>query len=153
MTARFTRRAGLVAGAAFVATASVTGAGGLNQPVAPAYTGDCVNGGTTASDALWAGLPLLTRAGDTFGGRVAASLLSSLGLSELIARDAQQYESIALDLARAPQRLAEIRQQLVDARTRSALFDTRGFVRDFEDVLQAMMQRERAGLKPADFGP
>ena len=113
----------------------------------------CVNGGTTASDALWAGLPLLTRAGDTFGGRVAASLLSSLGLSELIARDAQQYESIALDLARAPQRLAQIRQQLVAARTRSALFDTRGFVRDFEDVLQAMMQRERAGLKPADFGP
>ena len=111
----------------------------------------CVNGGTTASDALWAGLPLLTRAGDHFGGRVAASLLACLGLTELIAPDAQAYERIALELARNPQRLQALRERLMSAREQSPLFDTRGFVRGFESLLEQMMRRHRDGLRPANI--
>ena len=111
----------------------------------------CINGGTTASDSLWAGLPLLTRAGEQFGGRVAASLLTSLGLKQLIARDAQDYERIALELARSPQHMAAVREQLIAARARSGPFDTAGFVLDFESALEQMVQRQRDGLPPASF--
>jgi protein O-GlcNAc transferase len=111
----------------------------------------CINGGTTASDALWSGLPLLTLAGAGFGGRVAASLLTCMGLDELIARAPADYERIALEVARNPETLRTLRGRVSRARDASPLFDTRGFVRDFEAALQAMMQRHRDGLPPANI--
>lgn len=113
----------------------------------------CVNGGTTASDALWAGLPLLTRLGEGFGGRVAASLLTCMGLEELIARDAGDYEQIALQIARNPQSLQILRERLSAARGASPLFDTRAFVGHFEAALGKMIQRHREGRPPASLGP
>src|SRR4029077_19044540 len=71
-----------------------------------------VNAHTTASDALWMGVPVLTCLGATFAGRVAASLLSAVGLEELITQSLDEYESLALSLARDPVRLAEIRAKL-----------------------------------------
>ena len=70
------------------------------------------NAHTTASDALWAGLPVLTRIGETFAGRVAASLLHAVGLPELITRTREEYERIAIDLATHPTELALIRARL-----------------------------------------
>ena len=110
-----------------------------------------VNGGTTASDALWAGLPLLSFAGLGFGSRVAASLLKHLGLEELIAADREDYERIALALARDPAALGALRERLSHARTTGTLFNTAGFVRDFEAMLETMMRRHREGLPPASF--
>ncbi|MFM9967352.1 MAG: tetratricopeptide repeat protein [Burkholderiales bacterium] len=110
-----------------------------------------INGGTTASDALWAGLPLLTVLGRGFGTRVAASLLHSLGLPELIARDTGDYERIALHLARNPDVLRAVQARLEEAKKHSPLFDTRVFVLNFEKALEMMLQRQRDGLPPARF--
>jgi len=111
----------------------------------------CINGGTTASDALWSGLPLLTLAGEGFGGRVAASLLTCMGLGELIARAPADYEHIALEIARNPEMLRTLRGRLSRARDASPLFDSGGFVRNFEAALAAMMQRHRDGQPPANL--
>jgi protein O-GlcNAc transferase len=104
---------------------------------------------TTASDALWAGLPLLTLRGATFAGRVAASLLTALGLPELIAQDEAGYRETALALARDPARLADLRARLIQARAASPLFDTPAYVRDLEDLYRGMHARRLAGLAPA----
>lgn len=94
------------------------------------------NGHTTVSDALWAGLPVVTCPGDTFARRVGASLLTTLDLTELIARDFVDYEQIALNLARNPDRLAELRAKLARQRECSPLFDSVAFVREFEFALE-----------------
>ncbi|HEX3364025.1 tetratricopeptide repeat protein [Phenylobacterium sp.] len=104
---------------------------------------------TTASDSLWAGLPLLTLKGETFAGRVAASLLTSVGLPELIVEDTTAYRDMALVLARNPKRLADLRARLARARGASALFDTPTYVRGLEDLYRAMHDRRLAGLAPA----
>jgi predicted O-linked N-acetylglucosamine transferase (SPINDLY family) len=108
----------------------------------------CYNAGTTASDALWAGLPVLTRPGATFASRMAASLLHAAGLPELVARDDADYERIALELATRPQRLAELRSRLQRNRLSCPLFDTARFARDLEAVYTAMWRRSEAGLPP-----
>jgi predicted O-linked N-acetylglucosamine transferase (SPINDLY family) len=90
------------------------------------------NAHTTASDALWAGLPVLTCAGDTFASRVAGSLLTAVGLPELITRSLPEYEALALRLAREPGALASLREKLWGNRVTSALFDTPSFVRNLE---------------------
>ena len=87
---------------------------------------------TTANDALWAGLPLVTLAGRSFVSRVSASFLTNLGLPELIATSPDEYESIALSLARDPERLARIRRQLAEARRTAPLFDLDRFARNME---------------------
>ncbi|MBS0363563.1 MAG: hypothetical protein JSR98_19480 [Proteobacteria bacterium] len=102
---------------------------------------------TTASDALWAGLPLVTRKGDTFAGRVAASLLTAAGLPELITDTPARYKALALDLARDPQRLAAVRARVAAARG-SALFDTPRYVRHLEGLYRRMHERRLAGLSP-----
>ncbi|MDB5503138.1 MAG: repeat-containing protein [Tardiphaga sp.] len=107
------------------------------------------NAHTTASDALWAGLPLLTCRGETFAGRVAASLLTNLDLTELIATTPDDYERLAIELAAAPERLAEIRQKLAANRLTAPLFDTRLFTRQIEAAFRAMVERRRIGLGPA----
>jgi protein O-GlcNAc transferase len=106
---------------------------------------------TTASDALWMGLPHLTCRGASFAGRVAASLLTAAGLPELIAENLEDYESLALALARDPARLAALKQKLVAARATAPLFDTDRFCRHLEDVYAAMWNRALAGEPPHAF--
>ena len=106
------------------------------------------NAHATASDALWAGLPLLTCLGNTFAGRVGASLLRAVGLPELVTESLAQYEAAAIALARDPQRLAAIRVNLARNRNTEPLFDTAGFTRDLEAAFEAMWRRQRADLAP-----
>lgn len=96
------------------------------------------NAHTTASDALWAGLPVLTMQGETFGSRVAASVLQAAGLPELITRSPSVYESLALELATSPDRLGDLRHRLDAQRETCALFDTERFTRDLEAAYLAM---------------
>ena len=107
------------------------------------------NAHTTASDALWAGVPIVTCLGETFAGRVGASLLGAVGLSELVTPDLAAYEALALALARDPSRLAAVRATLAANRTSAPLFDARRFARDLEALYLAMIERYRAGA-PAD---
>lgn len=107
------------------------------------------NAHTTASDALWAGLPVVTFMGQTFASRVAASLLNACGLAELIAEDRSSYKQTVLKLARDPALRNELRQRLVSAREVSTLFDSERFTRDFEALLQRMVERHDQGLAPA----
>ena len=90
------------------------------------------NAHTTASDALWAGLPVVTVRGATFAGRVAASLLNAVGLPDLIADSAEHYEALALALARDPARRAALRRQLSETRATAPLFDSRRFTAAIE---------------------
>jgi len=106
------------------------------------------NAHTTASDALWAGLPLLTCMGDTFAGRVAASLLDNVGLPELVTSSQTDYERLAIELATHPDRLAALRQKLADNRLVTPLFDTVRFTRHLEQAYAAMHARRKAGQRP-----
>jgi predicted O-linked N-acetylglucosamine transferase (SPINDLY family) len=106
------------------------------------------NAHTTASDALWAGLPILTRIGHTFPGRVAASLLHAVGLGELITAGQQDYEDLAVRLAVEPQRLVSIKRKLEENRRSSLLFNTGLFTQRLERAYEAMHERCRAALPP-----
>ena len=106
------------------------------------------NAHTTASDALWAGLPLLTRAGRSFASRVAASLLSAVGLPELITHDQATFEARAIELARDPVQLAGIRDKLRSQGPVSPLFDARLFARHIESAYVTMHDRLCDGLPP-----
>jgi predicted O-linked N-acetylglucosamine transferase (SPINDLY family) len=110
-----------------------------------------VNAHTTASDALWAGLPVLTCAGATYAGRVAGSLLHAVGLPELITHSLGDYEALALRLAREPALLASFRQRLVRDRQTCALFDTTRFTRHLEAAYTAMWERQQGGEPPESF--
>jgi predicted O-linked N-acetylglucosamine transferase (SPINDLY family) len=109
------------------------------------------NAHTTASEALWAGLPVLTCAGHAFSGRVAASVLNAAGLPELVTTSLKAYETLAIELASQPDRLAAIRQKLAANRLTSPLFDTEQFARRIEAAYSAMHERYRTGLPPADI--
>ncbi len=98
------------------------------------------NAHTTASDALWAGLPLLTCRGETFAGRVAASLLTAVGLPELITSSLEEYEATALALATDAARLAGLREKLAGNRDTAPLFDTDRFARALEDAYRRIAQ-------------
>lgn len=101
---------------------------------------------TTAADALWVGCPLVTRAGDTFASRVAASVLISGGAPELVTDTVESFERLAIELATTPARLGKIRRALEAARDTSRLFDTPRFVRNletaYEDMFKAFLARE-----------
>jgi predicted O-linked N-acetylglucosamine transferase (SPINDLY family) len=97
---------------------------------------------TTASDALWAGVPLVTRIGATFASRVAASLLTTHGFPELIAPDDAAYFELALSLVNQPERLRQLRQKLDAVRLSSPLFDTVRFARDLERLYEALWQQQ-----------
>jgi predicted O-linked N-acetylglucosamine transferase (SPINDLY family) len=99
------------------------------------------NAHTTASDALWMGLPLVTTPGHSFPARVAASILQAAGLPELIAGDLLAYEALALKLAREPAQLKAIREKLTATRNRMALFDTARFTRNLEAAYLAMLNK------------
>ncbi len=104
------------------------------------------NAHTTASDALWVGLPVLTCLGETFAGRVAASLLTAIHLPELITTTPEAYEHMAIDLATHPEQLAIIKSKLADNRLTAPLFDTKLFTRNIEAAYTEMYERYKAGL-------
>ena len=106
------------------------------------------NAHTTASDALWMGLPVLTLIGETFAGRVAASLLTAIYLPELIATTPEAYERMAVELARDPKKLAVVKRKLGENRLTTPLFDTKLFTRHIEAAYTAIYQRHQAGLAP-----
>lgn len=106
------------------------------------------NAHTTASDALWVGLPVLTRIGTTFASRVAASLLRAAGLPELVTESSAQYEDLALELARNPERLAALRARLAQTRESCPLFDSTRYTRNLEKAYALMWQRFTEGLSP-----
>ncbi|OAF15851.1 hypothetical protein AYJ54_39205 [Bradyrhizobium centrolobii] len=103
---------------------------------------------TTASDALWTCLPVVTCLGETFAGRVGASLLNAIRLPELVTTTPAAYEQLAIALARDPQRLTALRAKLALNRLRTPLYDTEQFTRDIEAAYFAMVERQRAGLPP-----
>jgi protein O-GlcNAc transferase len=107
------------------------------------------NAHTTASDALWAGLPLLTCRGQNFAGRVAASLLTAIDLPELITENLADYESLALTLARDPALLKRYRQRLEENRRSAPLFDTARTTRAIEAAYEMMLAR--SGEAPQGF--
>ena len=109
------------------------------------------NAHSTAIDALWAGVPVLTMRGNAFAGRVASSALIAVGLPELIAASTEDYESLALKLAREPHTLAAIKAKLARNRETCALFDTARYTRDLEAAYTQMWQRQRNGEVPAHF--
>ncbi len=106
------------------------------------------NAHATASHALWAGLPVLTCPGETFAGRVAASLLHAVDVPELIAPTLEAYERLAIELATDPTKLNGIRNKLVNNRLTAPLFDTRLFTRYIEAAYTSIYERHRAGLPP-----
>ena len=106
------------------------------------------NAHTTASDALWAGLPVLTLMGQSFASRVAASLLNAIGLPELITHRQEEYESLAIGLANNPERLKALKEKLAHQRLTTPLFDTPQFTKDLEQAYLQMVQRYQADLPP-----
>jgi predicted O-linked N-acetylglucosamine transferase (SPINDLY family) len=106
------------------------------------------NAHTTASDALWAGLPLLTVQGESFASRVASSLLSAIGLTELITYTLEEYETLAIELANNQQKLKGIRHKLAQNRDTTPLFDTPQFTKHLENAYLQMYERYQADLPP-----
>jgi predicted O-linked N-acetylglucosamine transferase (SPINDLY family) len=106
---------------------------------------------TTAADALWAGLPILTCVGNSFGGRGASSLLHAVGMPELIAASLADYETAALKLARDGAALSALKQKLARDRASPPLFNTPRFCRNLEAAYLAMWQRYQRGDPPAAF--
>lgn len=106
---------------------------------------------TTASDALWAGLPLLTCLGPTFAGRVAASILNAAGLPDLITNSPEAYAATALRLARNPAEIQELKARIAANRMTCALFDTPRYVQSLEGAFARMSQIHRAGERPVSF--
>jgi predicted O-linked N-acetylglucosamine transferase (SPINDLY family) len=109
------------------------------------------NAHTTASDALWAGVPLLTCRGTTFAGRVAASLLMAVGLPELISASLEDYHAQAQQLAREPAILAGLRKKLAVNRESFPLFNTKRYTRHLEAAYLEMSERQRRGERPQGF--
>ncbi len=109
------------------------------------------NGGATTSDALWAGVPVVTCPGRSFAARMSGSLLRALRIPELIAGTLEHYEEIALGLAGAPQRLAELRAGLAASTAASPLFQTDRLRRHLEAAFARMVERSRRSEPPASL--
>jgi len=109
------------------------------------------NAHTTASDALWVGVPVLTCKGESFAGRVAASLLHAVGIPELITSTLDEYQALALMLARDPALVAEIKAKLVRNCQSFPLFDTARFVRHIEAAYTTMWETWQRGDAPKSF--
>jgi protein O-GlcNAc transferase len=109
------------------------------------------NGCTTASDALWSGVPLVTVSGETFVSRMAGSLLHGVGLPELVTGSLADYEALARRLAQEPAFLAAVRAKLRRNKATSAVFDAQRFCRDLEAGYESMWRRHRRGEPPASF--
>jgi protein O-GlcNAc transferase len=109
------------------------------------------NAGTTASDALWAGVPVLTCAGRAFAARMAGSILRAVGLPELVTHELPHYETLALRLAQNPGTLQELKERLHRNRRPAPLFDTDRFRRHLESAFEQMQRRRESGEEPQSF--
>jgi predicted O-linked N-acetylglucosamine transferase (SPINDLY family) len=109
------------------------------------------NAGATASDALWAGLPVLTCKGESFAARIAASVLTAIGIPELIVSTYEEYEELAVCLALSPAELGRIRRTLADNRKIAPLFDCPRFTRTMEQALIRIYERSQSGLPAQDI--
>jgi predicted O-linked N-acetylglucosamine transferase (SPINDLY family) len=109
------------------------------------------NAHATASDALWAGLPIITCLGSTYAARVTASLLKAVGLDELITGTLQDYEALALKLAQEPAILVSVKERLARNRASFPLFNTERFTRHIESAYATMWQRYQRGEPPSAF--
>ncbi len=109
------------------------------------------NAHTTATDALWAGLPILTKPGEAFAGRVAASVLTAVGVPELITESYVQYEALAIELASNADKLAAIKRKINNNRLTAPLFDTARYTKYLEKAYGTMYERHHAGRAPDDI--
>ena len=109
------------------------------------------NAHTTATESLWAGLPVITKTGKSFAARVAGSLLTAVGLPELITETEEEYEALALDLAKDPKRLSKIRAKLNKNRLTKPLFDTERYTRHLETGYQLAYDRYFNGKEAGDI--
>jgi predicted O-linked N-acetylglucosamine transferase (SPINDLY family) len=107
-----------------------------------------VNAHTTTSDAVWAGVPVVTLPGEPFVSRVAGSIMTTLGLPELIAKDREDYYRIAKELATHPNYLEDVKRRVREGRSNSALFDSARYTRNLETLYRLMWRRRAAGLAP-----
>jgi protein O-GlcNAc transferase len=107
--------------------------------------------GATASDAIWAGLPVLTCAGRAFASHMAGSLLRTMEMPELTTHDLAQYEHRALELAQRPQELGALRRRLAEKHASTALFDTDRFRRHLESAYEHMWRRHQQREIPESF--
>lgn len=103
---------------------------------------------TTASDALWAGLPLVALEGQQFAARVSTSILNAMEVPELVAKTTEEYEAIALDLALNPEKLHALREKVKAKRLTAPLYDTERFTRNWEALLVKALERAEQGLEP-----
>lgn len=109
------------------------------------------SGHTTTSDCLWAGVPVIALKGTNFASRVSESLLTAIGLPELVASDHAGFVALAARLAARPEELAALRARLAANRLRAPLFDTERFTRHLEHAFEVMAERAQAGLEPQAF--
>lgn len=109
------------------------------------------NAHTTAFEALWAGLPVVTKIGQQFSARVAASMLTSIGLPELITDSDAAYEALILDLATSPAKVQALKDKLAIQRNAQPFFDTESYTRAFENGLRQVHARARDGMAPQDI--
>ena len=109
------------------------------------------NAGTTASDALWVGLPVLTLKGKSFASRVASSILNAIHLPELVTSSQAEYEALAIELAINPQKLLDIKEKLIKNRLTTPLFDTPLFTNNLEAAYNQIMERYWADLIPENI--
>ena len=109
------------------------------------------NGHATSSNALWTGLPILTRQGEAFPSRVGASLLHAIGLPELITTTREDYVALAVELAQHPDKLAEIKRKLAANRLTTPLFDIKSFTTHIEALYTTVYDRHMRDLPPADI--
>ena len=109
------------------------------------------NAHATAADALRAGCPILTRAGASFAARVCGSLLTTIGVPELVTNSADAYEALAVRLARDQPMLSDLRRRIAHGRAHSPVFDTARLCRNIERAYAAMIERSRAGRPPVEI--
>jgi protein O-GlcNAc transferase len=107
-----------------------------------------VNGTATTSDALWAGVPVITLQGTHFASRMSSSILTVIGLSEMITHSLEEYESLAVRVSRNADELQAIRQKLARNRLTEPLFDTPRFAKNLEKAYREMWQIFSAGEQP-----
>ena len=109
------------------------------------------NANSTTADALWAGLPVITWAGEGVAGLGSANLLINIGLGELVTHSLAEYEALAVSLAREPERLAALKRRLAENRESGDIFDVHGYTRNLEKLYAAIFARQQQGLPPADI--
>jgi predicted O-linked N-acetylglucosamine transferase (SPINDLY family) len=111
------------------------------------------NAHTTASDALWAGLPVLTCMGVSFASRVAASLLNAIAMPELITSSLEEYEELAIALGKDTQRIQALKQKLENNKLTTPLFDSTLFTKNIENLYVNMSQISQSHMDPEIMGP